>query len=425
MPNSFLYNALTLDGMQLIARATAANKLIITGTKSCTLAASSLADLASKPLSWYNGKTGTIQAVSAIGTTARIVARYTNSGVSQIAKSFCITAKIEGDAADVILAALSDPDANIVLPGISDLSQKIDIPFPISITANDTIEVTPDASASIADLDRFVSMHSAADSSVGENQTILGEKNFVDDAFFSEGVQAQSVTVVEGMTVGGGITGGGDLSISGSASIGSTTITGDLSLSTSWTSSHAGSVQMSVTRGVDSTISFTLRNGPTVSQRGILLRFLTTHPVYGDSAVDWTLTEQKLSCASAGETKGEIEVYEVNATSATFGAIKDFAPVSSGTVPDWVCTPKIGGIIPAFLKYDAVTANNAINGWEPSKSFTLGDGDAHVAHCDSSGALSAAGQLALAAGTYIALTGCTAPTTTAGYTNCVWLQRTA
>jgi hypothetical protein len=425
MPSSFLYNALTLDGMQLVARATAANKLIITGTKSCTLAASSLADLASKPLSWYDGKTGTIQAVSAIGTTARIVARYTNSGVSQIAKSFCITAKIEGDVVDVILAALSDPDASIVLPGISDLSQKIDIPFPISITANDTIEVTPDSSASIADLDRFVSMYSAADSSVGEAQTILGEKTFEDDAVFSKGVQAQSAAVTDGLLVGGGITGGGDLSIGGSASVGSTTITGDLSLSTSWTSSHAGSVQMSVTRGADSNISFTLRNGPTVSQRGILLRFLTTNPVYGDSTVDWTLTEQKLSCASAGEAKGEIDVWGITAASATLGALNSFAPVSSGVIPDWICTPKIGGIIPAFLKYDAVTANDAINGWEVGKSFTLGDGDAHVAHCDSSGALAAAGQLALAAGTYVALTGCTAPRTTAGYTNCVWLQRIA
>jgi hypothetical protein len=405
MPNSFLYNALTLDGMQLIARATAANKLIITGTKSCTLAASSLADLASKPLSWYDGKTGTIQAVSAIGTTARIVARYTNSGVSQIAKSFCITAKIEGDATDVILAALSDPDASIVLPGISDLSQKIDIPFPISITANDTIEVTPDASASIADLDRFVSMYSAADSSVGEAQTILGPKTFEDDAVFSGG-----------LLVGGEITGGA-LSLNGSA-----TIAGDLSLTTSWTSSHPGSVQMVVTRA-DSTISFTLRNGPTVSQRGVLLRFLTTNPVYGDSTVDWTLMERKLSCSANGEAAGEIDVWGITAASATLGALNSFAPVSSGVIPDWVCTPKIGGIIPAFLKYDAVTANDAINGWEVGKSFTLGDGDAHVAHCDSSGALSAAGQLALAVGTYVALTGCTAPTTTAGYRNCVWLQR--
>lgn len=180
MAVQFTYNVLTLDGFRLIARATASNRLQITGTKSCPLSVSSVDDLASFPLSWYTGKSGAIQAVSSFDDVAKIVVRYTNEGEQQVCKTLCVTAKIEGDDESVVLAAMSDPDSDIILPGEDDMEQTIDIPFNIGVTANDVIETTPGSSASIADLERFVSMYSAADQEAGEEQTVLGLKHFAD-----------------------------------------------------------------------------------------------------------------------------------------------------------------------------------------------------------------------------------------------------
>lgn len=180
MSNSFAYNTVTHDGAALIAQATAANPIVIVGAKSCTLAAQDNADLSSKPLSWYDGKSGTIAAVSATDAVARIVAKYTNSGTAQTVKSFCITARLasQSDAQAVVLTAKSDPDAAVFLPGADDVSMIVNIPHSISIETAGTVEVTPGASASVADLERFVSLFKAGQPSVGESQEVLGTKTF-------------------------------------------------------------------------------------------------------------------------------------------------------------------------------------------------------------------------------------------------------
>lgn len=180
MASLFAYNVLTLSGMQLVAKATAANKLIIVGTKSSPIAALSSNDLAEKPLSWYTGKAGTIQSVSSTEELARIVARYANEGTQQVCKSVCITGVIEGDSEPSVLVAMSDPDSQIILPGESDIEQMIDIPFNLAIKTGGSVEVTPGASASLADLERFVSAHSALNPQLGDSQNILGEKHFLD-----------------------------------------------------------------------------------------------------------------------------------------------------------------------------------------------------------------------------------------------------
>lgn len=182
MAASFAFNTLTQAGVALIAQATAANQIVFVASKSCSTAATDAADLASKDAAWYTGKTGTIAAVSATGTVCKIVAQYTNSGSSQTAKSFCVLARLasQSDSQAVVVVAKSDPDASIVLPGEDDVSQRIYIVFNIDISAAANVAVTPGACASIADLDRFVSMYKAGDPTAGETQTILGEKTFSD-----------------------------------------------------------------------------------------------------------------------------------------------------------------------------------------------------------------------------------------------------
>lgn len=223
MANSFAYNTITHDGAALIAQATAANPIVIVGAKSCTLAAQDNADLADKPLSWYDGKSGSIAAVSATDAVARIVAKYTNSGTAQIAKSFCITARLasQTDASAVVLTAKSDPDAAVFLPGADDVSMIVNIPHSISIDTSGIVEVTPGASASVADLERFVSLSKAGQPSVGEVQTVLGLKTL------SDGIAIPST---------------GSCSIACTASFASISTTGDTSVGGDFSASGTGRI---------------------------------------------------------------------------------------------------------------------------------------------------------------------------------------
>lgn len=183
----FAFQVLTPDGANLIAQATAANPIVWVAALSRATAAANAAELAEKPASWYTGKAGTIAAASATGTVARIVARWDNEGAAQAAKSMCITARLasQTDADAVVVSAVSDPNSNIILPGATDISAAVQIPFPITITATDTVETTPGASASVDDLARFVSMWRAGDPTAGDLQTIQGAKTFADPASFT------------------------------------------------------------------------------------------------------------------------------------------------------------------------------------------------------------------------------------------------
>lgn len=192
----YVYNTLTADGANLIAQATAANPIVMVGSLSKATAASSASDLAVKDKSWYDGKSGAIAAASATASVARIVAVYRNAGTRQAAKSICITARLasQTDADAVILCAMSDPDATVELPGAADTGQGVEIPFNIAINAADTIQATPGASASLADLERFVSLHAAGNPSQGEQQHVYGWKIFRNDVSVYGGLSTHTIT---------------------------------------------------------------------------------------------------------------------------------------------------------------------------------------------------------------------------------------
>lgn len=182
MANPYVYYVLTFDGASLMAQATATNQIVFVGAISKATAASSDEDLASKGKSWYDGKTGEIDSVSATDAVAKLVCIFTASGARQDAKSVAITARLasQSDADAVVFCAKSDPDATAILPGSTDTMADVRFPFNVSINASGTVAVTPGASASVADLARFVSMYKAGDPTRGDNQDILGEKTFAD-----------------------------------------------------------------------------------------------------------------------------------------------------------------------------------------------------------------------------------------------------
>lgn len=183
MANPYAYNVVTFAGAALIAQATAANPIVIVGAVSRATAASSDEDLAGKDASWYTGKTGMIEAVSASANVAKIVARFDPDGARQDAKSIAVTARLasQTDADAIVLAAKSDPNATAILPGSGDTLAYVRFPFNIYIQTSGSVQVTPGASASMADLARFVSIHKAGDPTAGDAQTIMGEKTFANE----------------------------------------------------------------------------------------------------------------------------------------------------------------------------------------------------------------------------------------------------
>ena len=189
MAHPYAYNVIPPSGVALIAQATAANPLVYVDVRSKAAAASSDEDLAQKALSWYDGKTGEIAAVSAAGNVARPVGVWHASGSRQPALSLCITARLasQTDADAVVVAAMSDPDSVVVLPSADDVGLSVGVPFPIAIFAADTVTTTPGGWAALSDLKRFVSLHRAGNPTLGDAQTVLGEKTFSQRATFSNG----------------------------------------------------------------------------------------------------------------------------------------------------------------------------------------------------------------------------------------------
>ena len=190
MSNTYQFNVLTIDGAALIAQATAANPIVYVSALSKATAAASAAELATAPASWYTGKAGELVAVSATGNVAEIRAVWRNSGQAQAAKSVAITARLasQSDAQAVVITAMSDPDSTIVLPGSTDTGAGVAIPFYVQIGATGSVEVTPGACASIADLARFMSIHAAGNPNAGDAQTVRGEKTFKNFATFDGGL---------------------------------------------------------------------------------------------------------------------------------------------------------------------------------------------------------------------------------------------
>lgn len=183
MPNLFSINVITSAGAALIAQATAANQIVFVAALSKASAATDAANLAGQPASWYDGHVGRVVSVSAEGAVARIIAAFPATGSRQALKSACITARLasQTDSQAVPVAALSDDASTITLPGADDVGQAVEIPFNIAIgPQQQSVEVTPGASASISDLDRFVSLHAPGDPTRGVDQSILGAKTFSD-----------------------------------------------------------------------------------------------------------------------------------------------------------------------------------------------------------------------------------------------------
>ena len=187
MSSVFSNNVVTQAGLRLIAEATATNPIVYVDA----LSASQIPQ-DPEAIPFYNGVDGIIDASSATDNTARIVSRFGNSSSStaQPVKAIAITARLssQSDSDKVIFAYCSDADSQIVFPQSSAPVQRTRFAFNLTFDGQGTVEVVEAGSASLSDLERFVSIHKAGNPNAGDDQQIRGSKTFLDEAVFNDTV---------------------------------------------------------------------------------------------------------------------------------------------------------------------------------------------------------------------------------------------
>lgn len=178
--NGFSVRVLTTHGQALVASATAGNRLQFSGMR-VSSSAMTEPQAAAAVVTDFSVDAGAIKSASASGSVCRIVATYQNPANTEAhLKSFALCGRLESELNDNVVAVQSDADADVVLSPYGTPGDTVLISFSFNVSAGGSVlvEVTGAASATLADLDRFVSCHKAGDPLEGEDQEIWGKKSF-------------------------------------------------------------------------------------------------------------------------------------------------------------------------------------------------------------------------------------------------------
>ena len=198
MASVFQTNEITQAGLRLIAESSSANPIAFVDA----LSASQIPQ-DPEEAQGYNGIGGTIDASSATDTTARVVALFGNTSTSeaQVVKAIAIRAKLasQSDSDAVIFAYSYDADSAIYFPSNTAPSQRTRFAFAFDFSQTKNVSVTEAGSASLADLERFVSCHKAGNPNYGEDQTILGDKTWEHQQDFNEACRFHDTVVTHGL----------------------------------------------------------------------------------------------------------------------------------------------------------------------------------------------------------------------------------
>lgn len=197
MASVFQTNQITQAGLRLIAESSSANPIAFVDALSASQIPQDPEDAKG-----YNGIGGTIDASSATDTTARVVALFGNTitSESQVVKAIAIRAKLasQSDSEAVVFAYSYDADSAIYFPPNTAPSQRTRFAFAFDFSQTQNVSVTEAGSASLADLERFVSCHKAGNPNYGEDQTILGDKTWEHQQDFNEACRFHDTVVTHG-----------------------------------------------------------------------------------------------------------------------------------------------------------------------------------------------------------------------------------
>ena len=194
MASVFQTNEITQAGLRLIAESSSANPIAFVDALSASQIPQDPEDAQG-----YNGIGGTIDASSATDATARVVALFGNTSTSeaQVVKAIAIRAKLasQSDSDAVIFAYSYDADSSIYFPSNTAPSQRTRFAFAFDFSQTQNVSVTEAGSASLADLERFVSCHKAGNPNAGEDQTIFGDKYWYGQQDFDEACRFYNAVV--------------------------------------------------------------------------------------------------------------------------------------------------------------------------------------------------------------------------------------
>ena len=196
----FENQTITSEGLNLIARATAADAIVYTKALSNATVPADPSNVSS-----YSGKVGTIASASSSGNAARITLAFENSDTmsSQAVKCVALMGRLQSESGDgVIVAYCSSGESSITLPSSLDAPcvTRFVVNLVMSEGSDSTINVVESGVASLSDLSRFVSTHRAGDPTTGEAQTIRGAKTFTDQATFDVKVIATNGVAAQGLS---------------------------------------------------------------------------------------------------------------------------------------------------------------------------------------------------------------------------------
>lgn len=198
MASVFQTNEITQAGLRLIAESSSANPIAFVDALSASQIPQDPEDAQG-----YNGIGGTIDASSATDATARVVALFGNTSTSeaQVVKAIAIRAKLasQSDSDAVIFAYSYDADSAIHFPSNTAPSQRTRFAFAFDFSQTQNVSVTEAGSASLADLERFVSCHKAGNPNAGEDQTIFGDKYWYGQQDFDEACRFYNSVVTHGV----------------------------------------------------------------------------------------------------------------------------------------------------------------------------------------------------------------------------------
>ena len=197
-------NTLTVNGLALLAGASAANRLIytrmLTSEDAFTAEEAAVAEISD-----FDGPEGSISTASATDNVARIIGAVRNATASEVSlKTFALCGRLENSIEDEVMLVISDASASVILPPAGGPDAAASVAFSLVLAAGESamVTVTPAGSASIADLARFVSAHKAGDTEAGDDQTVYGEKTFHNDIYADGGIHASGEIYGNSVQVG-------------------------------------------------------------------------------------------------------------------------------------------------------------------------------------------------------------------------------
>jgi hypothetical protein len=199
----FDVNTITVQGAVAIASATAGDKLVIDGCDATTdvLTQAQAVQIATRPAS----PASTTDTIGLAGSTDNHVYAYASfirgESTGGDVHSFLLYGHMESDATTVFVVAVASATAPTHIPTSSDVTNRVEIQFELTFSATDEVVTIADTSMYTTRgeflilKNRTVTTHAEGQATVGEDQTVYGKKEFMDDMIFNGMYQVQAKSV--------------------------------------------------------------------------------------------------------------------------------------------------------------------------------------------------------------------------------------